>query len=76
MNGVVCNTDKNLLDEAPDAYKKIDTVIKYQDKIVVNIIDYVKPLINIKAAEDDYREKRRKKKELKQAREQARKEKR
>jgi tRNA-splicing ligase RtcB (3'-phosphate/5'-hydroxy nucleic acid ligase) len=48
MKGIVCKAEKGTLDESPFAYKDINTVIEYQKGIVVDIIDHVKPLINIK----------------------------
>lgn len=51
MKGIVCNTGKNILDEAPDAYKDVEKVIGMQEGIVINVINHYKPLINIKADE-------------------------
>lgn len=51
MAGIVCSTDRSILDEAPDAYKDPDYVIKAQEGVVINVIDHIRPLINIKAAE-------------------------
>lgn len=51
MEGIVCSTDRSILDEAPDAYKDANYVISAQEGVVVNVIDYIKPLLNIKAAE-------------------------
>jgi tRNA-splicing ligase RtcB len=48
MNGIVAKVDKHTLDEAPWAYKKIEDVIKAQEGIVVDIIDHIRPIINIK----------------------------
>ncbi len=48
MHGITCSTDKSILDEAPDAYKKIEDVLKMQVEIVVDIVDHIKPLINVK----------------------------
>jgi len=45
MHGIICVCDENILDECPDAYKKIENVIKMQEGIVVKVIDYSKPLI-------------------------------
>lgn len=52
MRGVVCSTDRAVLEEAPDAYKNIDYVIAHQEGITVDIIDYINPLINIKGQGD------------------------
>ena len=48
MKGIIAKVDKNVLDEAPDAYKKLADVIERQEGIVMRTIDYVKPFINIK----------------------------
>ena len=48
MHGVVCRTDKDVLDEAPWAYKRIDEVLAAQDGILVDVIDHFKPLIVLK----------------------------
>ena len=48
MKGIVCRTDKDVLDEAPWAYKKIDTVLAAQDGILVDVIDHFKPIIVLK----------------------------
>lgn len=48
MHGITCSTDKSILDEAPDAYKKIEDVLKMQVEIVVDVVDHIKPLINVK----------------------------
>jgi tRNA-splicing ligase RtcB len=48
MQGVVCRTDKDVLDEAPWAYKKIDEVLAAQDGILVDVLDHFKPLVVLK----------------------------
>lgn len=48
MEGIIANVSEATLDEAPDAYKELSHVIDAQKGIVVNIIDYIKPIINIK----------------------------
>lgn len=48
MQGIICGDLTNKLDESPDAYKNIDTVLGYQDGSLVEVIDHFKPLINIK----------------------------
>lgn len=48
MKGIVCRTDKAVLDEAPWAYKKIDAVLAAQDGILVDVVDHFKPLIVLK----------------------------
>ncbi len=47
MEDVVAKVSRQTLDEAPDAYKPIDLVLKHQ-KDLVDIIHHVKPIINIK----------------------------
>lgn len=42
-----CITDKNI-DEAPDAYKDIDTVLKYQNGILVNVVERFIPILVLK----------------------------
>lgn len=48
MKGIVCRIDKDILDEAPWAYKPIDEVLAAQDGILVDVIDHFKPLIVLK----------------------------
>ena len=48
MQGIVCRVDKGTLDEAPFAYKDVETVIAAQDGIVIRVLDYLQPLINVK----------------------------
>lgn len=48
MKGIVCRTDKSVLDEAPWAYKKIDAVLAAQDGILVEVLDHFKPLLVLK----------------------------
>lgn len=48
MKGIVCRKDKDVLDEAPWAYKNIDAVLAAQDGILVDVIDHFKPLIVVK----------------------------
>lgn len=48
MKGIVAKVDHGTLDEAHGAYKNLRNVIKAQDGIVVDVVDYVKPLINVK----------------------------
>jgi tRNA-splicing ligase RtcB len=48
MEGIVAKVQKNTLDECPDAYKDINYVIKAQDGIVIDVINHIKPIINIK----------------------------
>jgi tRNA-splicing ligase RtcB len=48
MIGIVANVSEATLDEAPDAYKDLEYVINAQRGIVVDVIDHITPLINIK----------------------------
>lgn len=48
MKGIIANVSKHTLDECPFAYKDISDVIAAQEGIVVEVIDYIKPLINLK----------------------------
>jgi len=48
-NNIIAKVERSTLDESPFAYKDIDTVIGYQEGIVLNVIDKIKPIINIKA---------------------------
>ena len=48
VKGVVCRTDRKVLDESPDAYKDVHSVVKAQDGIVVEVIDHAQPIVNVK----------------------------
>lgn len=48
MRGIVAKVDKSTLDEAPLAYKNADYVIGAQKGIVIDVMDFISPLINIK----------------------------
>ena len=48
MIGIVGNVCKDTLDEAPDAYKDINTVIGLQNGVNIEVVDFFKPIINIK----------------------------
>ncbi len=48
MQGITAKVDRATLDESPEAYKNLDEVIKYQEGKVIEVIDKVPPLINIK----------------------------
>jgi tRNA-splicing ligase RtcB len=48
MKGIVCRTDKDVLDEAPWAYKDIDAVLAAQAGILIEIIDHFRPVIVLK----------------------------
>lgn len=47
MEGIVANVTEDNLDEAPAAYKDFDTVMDNQ-KDLVEIIDHITPIINVK----------------------------
>lgn len=47
VKDIACRTDRNVLDEAPQAYKDIELVMKFQ-KEIVKITDIFMPLINVK----------------------------
>jgi tRNA-splicing ligase RtcB len=47
MVGIVSNISQSTIDEAPQAYKNILTVMENQSDMV-DIIDHIKPIINIK----------------------------
>lgn len=48
VKGVVCKVDHSTLEEAPDAYKDLDEVIRRQEGIVIETVDFIKPIINVK----------------------------
>jgi Uncharacterized conserved protein len=48
MKGIVCRTDKGVLDEGPWAYKSIKEVLAAQDGVLVDITDHFKPVIVLK----------------------------
>ena len=48
MKGIVCRTDKGILDEAPWAYKKIEAVLAAQDGILIEVMDHFKPIVVLK----------------------------
>jgi len=48
MEGIMAPVTEAHLDEAPNAYKPIDAVLKAQDGILVDIIDHFKPLLVVK----------------------------
>lgn len=47
MEGIVCDTNPKLRDEAPQAYKDLNEVMKNQESLV-EIVHRLKPLINVK----------------------------
>jgi len=62
MSGIVCDTDPNLIDEAPACYKDLETVMKDQDALV-EIEHRLLPLINVKGFETSTHAKKGKKHE-------------
>ncbi len=48
MKGIICRTDKGVLDEAPWAYKRIDEILAAQDGVLVEVIDHFKPVVVLK----------------------------
>lgn len=46
--GIYGDLTKSMLDEAPQAYKNLDTVISRQEGVVIEVIDRVKPFLVIK----------------------------
>jgi len=50
MKGIVCRTDKGVLDEAPWAYKKIDSVLAAQEGILIEVLDHFTPIIVLKGS--------------------------
>jgi len=48
MKGIVAKVDKSTIDESHGAYKNLATVISSQEGIVIDVVDYIKPLINVK----------------------------
>lgn len=48
MEGIASDAGRRTLDEAPEAYKKLDDVIAAQRGVVVEIVDYVRPVVNVK----------------------------
>ena len=50
MEGIVCDTHENVIDEAPQAYKDLTTVMANQEDMV-DIEHRLKPLLNVKGFE-------------------------
>ncbi len=48
MQGIVAKVDRQTLDESPFVYKDINKVIKAQEGIVIEVINHLKPLVNVK----------------------------
>ena len=49
MEGIFTRIHSGMIDEIPMAYKDLDYVILLQQDIVIDVIDKIKPLINIKS---------------------------
>lgn len=47
MDGIVCDTHPKVKDEAPQAYKDLQTVMKNQEDLV-EVVHRLKPLVNVK----------------------------
>jgi len=61
MKGITAKVNKNVLDESPDAYKDVRKVIKEQEGIVVNVINHISSIINVKDDTEDQKKRRKKK---------------
>jgi len=48
MEGILANVNETTLDEAPDAYKDLEYVMNAQKGVVVNVVDFIQPIINVK----------------------------
>jgi len=48
MKGIIAKVDKSTLDEAHGAYKDLDKVIDAQKGIVLEVVDFIRPIINVK----------------------------
>jgi len=48
MVGIIAKVEKSTIDESCFAYKDLDVVIGMQEGIVIDIVDKVKPLVNVK----------------------------
>lgn len=48
MDGIIAPILPRHLDEAPDAYKNIDAVLKAQDGVLVDVIDRFRPVVVVK----------------------------
>ena len=48
MKGVIAKVDKSTLDEAHGAYKDLKKVVDMQEGIVIDIVDKIHPIINVK----------------------------
>ena len=50
MVGIVCDTDFGVIDEAPQAYKDLTTVMANQEDMV-DVVHRLLPLVNVKGYE-------------------------
>jgi tRNA-splicing ligase RtcB len=50
MVGIVCDTDFGVIDEAPQAYKDLTTVMANQEDMV-DVVHRLLPIINVKGFE-------------------------
>lgn len=48
MQGIVAKVDKGTLDEAPFVYKQIGPVLAAQEGVVVEVVNHLRPLVNVK----------------------------
>jgi len=48
MKGIVAKVTKSTIDESHGAYKNLATVVSKQEGIVIDVVDYIKPIINVK----------------------------
>ena len=48
MQGIVAKVDRNTLDESPFVYKDINKVIEAQKGIVIEVVNHLQPLVNVK----------------------------
>ena len=58
MKGIVAKVEKGTIDESPNAYKDPKRVIEAQDGIVLDVVDVVLPIINVKAIDTRSRKKK------------------
>ncbi|ORJ54762.1 RtcB family protein [Geothermobacter hydrogeniphilus] len=50
MKGIIARVDKATLDESPFVYKEIGSVLAAQEGVVIEVINHLRPLVNIKGA--------------------------
>lgn len=61
MKGIVCDTHPGVKDEAPQAYKNLDTVMNDQ-RDLVEVVHKLKVMVNVKGFETSNKDKYRRKK--------------